>query len=153
MCAGTSRTSTEPWSLTPDHPTNSSVNVEIKAPELWTGEAERDDHLRSTHFLDVANHPRIAFKSTKVEQVAGNEYKVTGDLTIRGVTRPASLEVRYFGKGQSPFNDTRAGFTATTTINRHDFGVSWNADMADGAGVVVGHDVVIIIDAEAILKA
>lgn len=135
----------------PDRPEQGSVQVEINAAELWTGEPERDDHLRSDHFLDVANHPKITFKSARVERVAGNEGKVTGDLMIRGVTRPVTLEVRYHGRWKTPFNDTRAGFSATTKINRLDFGVSWNAEMESG-GIVVGNDVLITIDAEAILQ-
>jgi len=136
----------------PEDPARSRVEVEINAAELWTGEPERDEHLRSDHFLDVAHHPKITFKSTKIEPVAGNEYKVTGDLTIRGVMKPVVMDVRYLGQGRSPFKDTRAGFSATTIINRHDFGVSWNAEMESG-GVVVGHDVLITLDAEAILSA
>jgi polyisoprenoid-binding protein YceI len=80
--------------------------------------------------------------------MARNEYRVTGDLTIRGILRPVTLDVRYLGQCRSPFDDTRIGFTATTRINRHDFGVSWNADLKDG-GVVVGDDVLISVDIEA----
>lgn len=133
----------------PENPANSRVEVEMDAAGLWTGEAERDEHLRSEDFLDVARHPKITFRSTRVEPVAGNEYKVTGDLTIRGVTKPVVLEVRYLGEGRSPLKDTRAGFAGKTVIDRHDFGVSWNSDMESG-GVVVGHEVLITIDAEAI---
>ncbi len=133
----------------PEHPEQGSVKVEIDAAELWTGEPERDAHLRSADFLDVRNHPRILFQSTRVEPTTRNEYHVTGDLTIRGVTRPVRLEARFFGLGNSPFDDTRAGFAAQATINRHDFGVSWNSPMKD-SGVVVGDNVLIIIDAEAI---
>lgn len=133
----------------PENPEAGSVEIEIDAVGLWSGEPERDDHLRSADFLDVTHHPRITFKSTRVARVAGNEYKVTGGLSIRGVTRPVTLEVRYHGQGRSPFKDTRVGFTASTTINRHDFGVSWNAAM-ESAGRVVGDDVFITVDAEAI---
>lgn len=135
----------------PDNPGDGSVEIEINAEDLWTGEPERDAHLKSDHFLGAANYPKIAFKSTKVERVAANEGKVNGDLTIRGVTRPVALEVRYFGKWRSPFGDTRAGFAARTMIDRRDFGVSWNAEMENG-GFVVGNDVLITIDAEAILQ-
>jgi polyisoprenoid-binding protein YceI len=134
----------------PRHPERARAEVSFDAGSLWTGEPERDDHLRSEDFLDVARHPRITFRSTRVEPTARNEYRVTGDLTIRGVTRPVTLDVRHLGQGRSPFDDTRAGFTATTRINRHDFGVSWNSAMQDG-GVVVGDEVLITIDAEAIL--
>lgn len=133
----------------PAQPEKASVTVEINAAELWSGEPERDAHLRHADFLDVANHPTITFKSTRVEPTARNEYKVTGDLSLRGVTRPVTLATRFLGQGRSPFNDTRVGFHASAVINRHDFGVNWNAPMQD-AGNVVGDDVLITIDAEAI---
>ena len=135
----------------PEHPETGAVQVEIDAAGLWAGEPERDGHLRSGDFLDVKNQPKIWFKSTRVEPTARNEYKLTGDLTLGGVTRPVTLDVRFLGQGHSPFDDIRVGFTAYTSINRHDFGVSWNAPMKDG-GVVVGSDVLITIDAEAILE-
>ncbi len=141
----------------PDHPAGGSVSVEIEASQLWTGESDRDAHLKSADFLDAANHPSILFRSTKVEQAGAQDYKVDGDLTIRGVTRPATLDVHYLGQWQTPFWEggmdrgpvTRAGFTATTCINRHDFGVHWNAPLERG-GVVVGHEVLIDLDVEAI---
>ena len=132
----------------PARPEDARVEVSIAAGTLWSGEPERDDHLRSEDFLHVERHPTIGFRSTKVEPVARNEYRVTGDLAIRGVTRTVTLDVRYLGQCRSPFDDTRAGFTATARINRHDFGVSWNADLQD-TGVVVGDDVLITLDVEA----
>jgi polyisoprenoid-binding protein YceI len=132
----------------PGRPEDAWTEVSIVAPTLWSGEPERDDHLRSEDFLDVERHPAIRFRSTRVEPVARNEYRVTGDLTIRGTTRSVTLDVRYLGQCRSPFDDTRIGFTATTRVNRHDFGVSWNADLQDG-GVVVGDDVFISVDVEA----
>jgi len=132
----------------PEHPEAGWVEVSIDASTLWSGEPERDEHLRSEDFLDVAAHPRIVFRSTSVTPVARDEYRVTGDLSIRGVTRPVTLDVSYVGQCRSPFDDIRAGFVATTRINRHDFGVSWNADLRD-AGFVVGDDVLITIDLEA----
>ena len=134
----------------PEHPERASAQVTFDAASLWSGEPERDEHLRSEDFLHVERHPTISFRSTKVEPAARNEYRVTGDLTIRGATQPVTLDVRYLGRGRSPFDDTRAGFTATARIDRHDFGVSWNAEMQDG-GVVVGAEVFITIDVEAIL--
>jgi polyisoprenoid-binding protein YceI len=133
----------------PEHPEQARAEVAFDAASLWSGEPERDEHLRSEDFLHVQRFPTIAFRSTAVQPVARNEYRVTGDLTVRGVTRPVTLDVRYLGQGRSPFDDTRAGFTATARINRHDFGASWNAEMADG-GVVVGDDVFITLDVEAI---
>lgn len=132
----------------PDHPEDAWTEVSIDAETLWSGEPERDDHLRNEDFLDVAKHPRIVFRSTRVTPVGRREYRMTGDLTIRGVTLPVSLDVSYLGQCRTPFDDTRIGFTATTRINRHDFGVSWNADLKD-SGQVVGDDVLITIDVEA----
>ena len=133
----------------PDDPVSATVEVEISAGELCTGESERDEHLRSGNFLDVAHHPSITFKSTTIERVAGNEFKVTGDLSIRGIVRAVTLHVRQMGTWRSPFGDTRTGFTARAVINRHDFDVNWNAQMENG-GIVVGTDVMITVDAEAI---
>ncbi len=138
-------------------PTRSSVKVLIDANELWTGEAARDAHLKSADFLDLANNPQIRFQSSSVEQVGASYYKVTGELTIRGITRPAILDVHYLGEWQTPYWEdgvdkgpiTRAGFVATTTINRHDFGVNWNSPMERG-GIVVGKEIYIEIDAEAL---
>jgi polyisoprenoid-binding protein YceI len=143
----------------PDNPKNSSVEAIIDAKGIWTGEPQRDDHLRSADFLDVANHPQITFKGNDVEILGGNDFRVTGDLTIRGVTRKAALDVHYLGQWQTPWWEdgvdkgpkTRAGFVATTTINRHDFGVSWN-DMMDRGGIVVGNNLDLTIDVEAILE-
>jgi polyisoprenoid-binding protein YceI len=143
-----------------DNPHDSSVEVTIDAKEIWTGEPERDDHLRSADFLDVENHPEITFKGDQVEIVGPHDYMVTGDLTIRGVTRQAILHVNYLGPWETPWWEdgkdkgpkTRAGFVAKTKINRHDFGVSWNSTLEKG-GIVVGNMVEITIDAEAILES
>jgi len=143
----------------PDDPTNMSFETEIDAATLWTGVQQRDDHLRSADFLDVANHPKISFKSTGVRQTGVNDFVVTGDLTIRGVTRSVPLEVTYLGQWQTPWWEDgvdkgpkmRAGFAARTRINRYDFGVSWN-DKAGEGGVVVSPTIEIRLDAEAILE-
>jgi polyisoprenoid-binding protein YceI len=124
------------------------------------GEPARDEHLRSADFLDVENFPEIRFYGKQVVLIGEVDYQVTGNLTIRGVARPVTLEVHYLGQWQTPWWEdgvdkgprTRAGFVAKTTNNRHDFGVSWN-DKMDKGGIVVGDTVEIIIDAEAILEA
>ncbi len=142
----------------PENPVASSVEVEIDAGGLWTGESDRDNHLRSADFLDVEHHPQITFRGNKVQLIGHHDYKMAGELTIRGVTRPAMLEMRYLGQWQTPWWEdgvdkgpkTRAGFTGTTRINRHDYGVSWNAPL-DKGGIVVSDEVDITIDAEAIL--
>jgi polyisoprenoid-binding protein YceI len=142
----------------PANPRDSFLEVFIDARTLWTGDPDRDAHLRSADFLDVENHPQIAFRSEQVEIVGEHDYTVTGALTIRGVARKATLAVSYLGQWQTPWWEdsvdkgpkTRAGFLAHARINRHDFGVSWNATL-DRGGVVVGDMVDITIDAEAIL--
>jgi len=136
---------------------NSSVAVTIDARGLWTGEPDRDAHLRSSDFLDVDKYPVITFQGNEIEVIGHHDYIVTGDLTIRGITRHIPLNVQYLGEWQTPWWEggvdkgpkTRAGFAAETVINRHDFGVSWNS-MLDRGGVVVGSTVQITIDAEAI---
>ena len=141
----------------PESPTTASVEVTIDARKIWTGEPERDKHLMSADFLDVEKYPTITFKGNRVELCGADEAKLHGELTIRGVTRPVTLDVRSLGQWLTPWWEdgvdkgpkTRAGFVATTRINRHDFGVSWNG-VLDRGGVVVSDDVDITIDVEAI---
>jgi polyisoprenoid-binding protein YceI len=143
----------------PADPAATSVEATIESAGIWTGEAARDDHLRSADFLDVKKHPKITFAGKQVELAGADEVVLTGALTIRGVTRTVPLRVRYLGQWQTPWWEdgvdkgpkARAGFTASATINRHDFGVSWNSTL-DRGGVVVGNMVEITIDAEAILQ-
>ncbi|HET8562799.1 MAG TPA: YceI family protein [Candidatus Binatia bacterium] len=143
----------------PANPRASSVEVTIDADGIWTGEPDRDAHLRSADFLDVENHPKITFKANQVELIGENDAALIGELTIRGITRKVVLDVRYLGQWQTPWWEdgvdkgpkTRAGFVATATINRFDFGVSWNAPL-EKEGVVVGSTIEITIDAEAILE-
>ncbi len=130
-------------------PASSSVEVTLDAASFSTEEKERDEHLRGADFLDVANHPTITLKSTHIEVTGYNTCKLTGNLTIRGTTRLVTLDVEHFGPVDTPFGNTRMGFLARTRINREDFGVSWNAPMP-GGGSVVGREVEITIDVEAI---
>lgn len=133
----------------PSNPSKASIELSVDSSSFSTEEKERDEHLRGADFLDVSNHPKITFKSTKVEMTGATEGKIAGDLTIRGITKPVTFDVRYQGQAKTPFNDTRIGFRAKTTINRHDFGVDWNSEMEEG-GVVVSNEVKIILDVEAI---
>ena len=130
----------------------STVEVTIDAASVDTRVEARDKDLRSDHFFDVEKYPTITFKSTKVEQVEPGKLKVTGDLTIHGVTKQAVLDVDGpTAPVKDPWGNQRAAVNATTKINRQDFGVKWNAKM-DGGGLVVGDDVAITIDAEMVQK-
>ena len=130
----------------------STVDVTIDVSTVDTREPDRDKDLRSDKVFDVAQYPTMTFKSKKVEQVAAGKLKVTGDLTIRGVTKEVVLDVEGpTAPVKDPWGNQRAAVNATTKINRQDFGVKWNATM-DNGGVVVGDEVSITIDAEMIQK-
>jgi polyisoprenoid-binding protein YceI len=130
--------------------TKSTVNVTIDATTVNTGEPKRDADLRSDHFFEVAKYPTIMFKSTRVEPAGAGKLSVTGDLTIHGVTKQVVLDVVGPSPAiKDPAGNTRVAISATTKINRQDFGVKWNATM-DGGGVVVSDDVNITIDLEMI---
>lgn len=133
-------------------PEDSKIDVEIDVASVDTRQEPRDEHLRSADFFDAENHPVMKFVSTKVDKVKGNEYKVTGDLTIRGTTKPVTLDATFEGVHPDPWGGTRAGFTATGKINRHDFGLNWNAAIEAG-GVVVGPEIKIQLEVEAVKQA
>src|SRR5579864_5216904 len=131
----------------------STVEVTIEAGSLNTREAQRDEHLRSPDFFDVANYPTLTFRSKRVEPLGAETFKLIGDLTIRGVTRQVTFDVE--GPTPSvkdPWGNVRAGVTASAKINRKDFGLVWNA-LTEAGGVVVGDEVKITIDAELIQLA
>jgi polyisoprenoid-binding protein YceI len=138
--------------LDPSDVSKSSVNVTIDAASVDTRVEARDKDLRSDHFFDVEKYPTITFKSTKVEQLAPGQLKVTGDLTIHGTTKPVVLEVEGpTGPAKDPWGNQRMAATATTKVNRQDYNVKWNSTM-DNGGLVVGNDVAITIDVEMITK-
>jgi polyisoprenoid-binding protein YceI len=131
----------------------SSVDVSIDANTVDTSEPMRDKDLKSDKFFDVAKYPTITFKSKKVEAVSAGKVKITGDLTIHGVTREAVLDVEGpTPPVKDPWGNTRVAASASIKVNRQDYGVKWNANM-DGGGVVVGDDVSITIDLEMTKKA
>jgi polyisoprenoid-binding protein YceI len=132
------------------NPLDSSAQAEIDLSSITTGNDQRDGHLRSSDFFDVETHPKMTFRSTGIRP-DGEEFLVDGELTIRGITKPITLEVELGGFGPDPYGGTRAGFTATAVINRSDFGVSWNAAI-EGGGVVVSDKITIHIEAEAVLE-
>jgi polyisoprenoid-binding protein YceI len=132
--------------------TKSTVDVTIDTKTVDTGEPNRDKDLKSDKFFDVEKYPTITFKSKRVEQVAVGKLRVTGDLTIHGITKETVLDVE--GPSASvkdPWGNTRVAISATTKVNRQDYGVKWNANI-DGGGVVVGDDVNITIDLEMVKK-
>jgi polyisoprenoid-binding protein YceI len=143
-----------------EHPLEGTFEGVIDARKLWTGQDERDAHLRSADFFDVEHHPTIAFAGRLAERVGDIDFKAQAELTIRGVTRTVDMDVSYLGRWQTPFwvgdenkgTLTRIGFEAKTRINRHDFGVSWQDAIPDG-GVVVSNEIELTIDVEAILDA
>lgn len=130
------------------NPGASSVDVQIDTESVDTSEAQRDAHLRSPDFLDTANHPRMTFKSTKVERTGPESFKVKGDLTVRGVTRTAVLDVEFGGSMRDPWGNDRAGFTAKTVIDRKDYGITFN-QVLDHGGLALGEQISIDIDVEA----
>ena len=130
--------------------TASSVEATIDARTLSTHDEQRDGHLKSPDFLDVEHFPTIAFKSTRIEHAAHDQYTMTGDLSIRGVTRPVSLEVVYSGQAKDPMGNMHAGFSAYTTINRKDWGLNWNMALETG-GLLVGDQIKIALEIEAVL--
>jgi polyisoprenoid-binding protein YceI len=131
--------------------TASSVTATLDATSIDTNNEQRDNHIRSADFFDVANHPEWTFVSTGVREDDG-DVLLDGELTIKGVTRPVVLSLQVEGFGPDPFGGTRAGFSATTTINRNDFGVDISMPL-DGGGVVVGDKVTINLEIEAVLRA
>ena len=130
------------------NPDRSTVEVEIDAASIDTGVVDRDGHLRSPDFLNVEVHPVLTFRSTGVLEPKGNEFRLVGDLTIRDVTRPVELDVEFEGVAKSPWGQEVIGFSATTEIDREEFGITWNQALETG-GVVVGKKVKIEISAEA----
>ena len=130
---------------------------EMDATKIWTGEPERDAHLRSADFFDVENHPKIAFSGRFTERTGDMHFKAEAELTIRGTTQTVPLDVAYLGQWETPFwvgdenkgTMRRVGFEARTRLNRHDFGVSWQ-DTLPGGGVVASEEIEISLDIEAI---
>ena len=139
-------------SFDPDDAAASSVQVTIDPASIDTGEAQRDAHLRSADFFDVEKHPQATFRSTKVQPLAGDKLRITGDLTLHGVTKPVTFEAVYEGAGKDPWGGERAGFSATTSIDRREFGLQWNKALETG-GVLVGEKIELTLEVEAVKQA
>ena len=130
-----------------ENPVDSTVEFEAKAASVTTGTPDRDTHLRSADFLDAEQYPLVTFASTGLVP-AGDDWKLTGDLTIRGVTKPATFDLSFDGVMADPYGNTKAGFTATGEISRQDWGLTWNVPL-DGGGVLVSEKLKIEFDVEA----
>ncbi len=135
-----------------ENPANSRFTLTIKAASIDTRSADRDAHLRGNDFLDMERYPEITYASTVVEQLDDTHYRVTGDLTIKGVTRPVAIDLEFTGAAVDPFGNQRIGLEGSTTINRKDFGVTWNAALEAG-GVLVSEKVTLEFEVSAIRAA
>ena len=129
-------------------PESSTVELTIQAASINTNEPKRDEHLKSPDFFDAAKYPTIAFKSTSVKAAGNNVYQVTGDFTLRGVTKTITLPVTLVGEGKDPWGNEKAGFELSTTLNRQDYGMTWNKTLDQG-GVLVGDEVKVQVSVEA----
>lgn len=134
------------------NPMASTVNVQIDAASISTREDQRDDHLRSSDFLDTETYPTITFSSKRVEKTSDNTGKLIGDLTIRGISKEVALDVAYAGQAKSPWGTTSAGFSASTMIDRKEWGLTYNQVLETG-GILVGDKINIDIEVEIIKQA
>jgi polyisoprenoid-binding protein YceI len=132
--------------------TKTRVEIGIETASVDTGVEQRDNHLRSPDFFDVASHPTMTFRSTRVERAADGTLRLHGDLSLHGVTRPVLLAVEYAGTQKDPWGGYRAGFSARTSLDRKDFGLAWNQVLETG-GVMVGDKVDVDIEIEAVKQA
>lgn len=136
----------------PEDLTTAEINVNIDVASIDTRNKQRDDHLRNADFFDVENNPKMTFKSKAVKKIADDEYEVTGDLTIANTTNEETLKVSFEGQGQDPWGNKVFGFSAAGKINRSDYGITYNAALETG-GVLIGDEIKITIDLEAMIEA
>jgi polyisoprenoid-binding protein YceI len=129
-------------------PTNSKVNIEIDVNSIDTGDVRRDSHLKVADFFDTEKYPQITFESTKIEPAGANEYRVTGNLTIKGVSNPVTLEVEHGGEVKDPWGNQRGGFSIKGSFDRRDFGLSFNQTL-EGGGPALGDKIELVSDLEA----
>ena len=129
-------------------PEGSSVEFTVQAASIFTNEPKRDAHLKSADFFDVANHPTITFKSTSMKPDGKDRWLVTGDLTMRGLTKQVTLPVTFIGEGKDPWGNEEMGFETSITLNRQDYGISWNKTLDQG-GAFLGDEVKVRVSVEA----
>lgn len=132
----------------PDDWADAEVEVKIDAASVDTRNEDRDNHLRSADFFEVEKYPHLTYKSTKVTKTGENSYTIEGELTIRDVTKPVTLEAEYLGKAVDPWGNEKIGFSAKAKVNRKDFGLTWNAPLEAG-GFLVGDEVTIELEVQA----
>lgn len=130
-------------------PSQSSAKLTVKVASLTTGQEQRDAHLRSPDFFDIETYPEITFSSTSVEKVDDETYRLTGDLTIKDQTKPVTVEFTFNGSAKDPYGNLRAGFEGKVTVNRKDWGLSWNAALETG-GLLVSDKIKLEFDVSAI---
>jgi polyisoprenoid-binding protein YceI len=135
-----------------EDPTASSVTVTMQANSIISGHEQRDGHLRGSEFLEIEKYPTLEFRSTGVTAVDGNEFKLNGELTIKGISRPVTLDVEFDGTARSPYGQDVFAFSATTEIDREDWGITYNMALEAG-GVLISKNVKIEIEGEAIRQA
>jgi polyisoprenoid-binding protein YceI len=135
-----------------EDPLQSSVTATIQTESVFTGQPDRDKHLRTGDFFEVAKYPTIEYRSTAIKSFDGNEIVLEGELTIKGITKPVELLVEFEGAGRSPYGHDVFGFSATAEIDREDWGLNWNVALESG-GVLIGKKVKIEIEGEAIRQA
>lgn len=135
--------------LDADDPTKSTAEVTLQVASIDTGNEQRDGHLRTNDFFDAPNHPQISFRSTGVEVLDDDEFRLNGDLTIKGVTKPISVELEYTGTAIDPYGNRRIGLDGEATLNRRDFGITWQAALETG-GVLVSDKIKLEFDISAI---
>jgi polyisoprenoid-binding protein YceI len=128
-------------------PQHSSVEATVDVAGVESGDAKRDEHLRSADFFDAEKYPTVTFRSTKVTHHGDGEFTLEGDLTVKGTTNPVTLKGEYLGTEASPWGDTRIGFSAETEVSRKEWGLEWNVALETG-GVLVGDKIKLTIDAE-----
>jgi polyisoprenoid-binding protein YceI len=134
--------------------TKSTVRASVDLASVQTGNAQRDEHLRSSDFFLVEQHPQMIFQSTGVRGDGdGDDFVLAGNLTVRGVTKPVEFDLEFNGVTIDPFGNTRAGFSASTTVNRKDWGLDWNVPLEKGMGVLVGDKIKVSLDIALILQA
>lgn len=136
--------------VTGENPLDSSVEATVEVASIDTNQADRDNHLRTGDFFAAEEHPEFTFKSTGV-RAEGGDFKVDGELTLRGVTKPVTFDFELGGFGADAYGNYKVGFTATTVVKREDFGIQWNAPLETG-GLLLGSDVTITLDIQAALQ-